>query len=146
MTATTTTPPPPKLGGSRRGRAADPAFRWLMTLCGAAVLIILAWMIGSTTSDAWPILRQEGLGLFFSSDWDPGNSRDPANIEGSYGGMAFFFGTVVSALLALVFAVPLAVGIALYLTQLAPRRIRLPLTYTVDLLAAVPSVVYGLWG
>lgn len=145
MTATTT-PPTPKLGGSRRGRAADPAFRWLMTLCGAAVLIILAWMIGSTTSDAWPILRQEGLGLFFSSDWDPGSSRDPANIEGSYGGMAFFFGTVVSALLALVFAVPLAIGIALYLTQLAPRRIRLPLTYTVDLLAAVPSVVYGLWG
>lgn len=145
MTATLT-PTPPGLGGSRRGRAADPAFRVLMTVCGAGVLIILAWMISSTTADAWPILRQEGLELFLADDWDPGSSRDPAAIEGSYGGAAFFFGTVVSSVLALLFAVPLAVGIALYLTQLAPRRIRRPLTYTVDLLAAVPSVVYGLWG
>lgn len=145
MTATLT-PTPSKLGGSRRGRAADPAFRVLMTVCGAGVLLILAWMISSTTANAWPILRQEGLDLFFSADWDPGSSRNPADIQGSYGGMEFFFGTVVSSLLALLFAVPLAIGIALYLTQLAPRRIRRPLTYTVDLLAAVPSVVYGLWG
>lgn len=142
----TLTPPRPGLAGSPRGRAADPAFRVLMTLCGAAVLVVLAWMIGSTAADAWPILRQEGLGLVLSDNWDPGSSRDPAAIQGSYGGAAFFFGTVVSSLLALLFAVPLAVGIALYLTQLAPRRVRRPLTYTVDLLAAVPSVVYGLWG
>lgn len=143
---TTIDPTPPRLGGTRRGRAADPTFRAVMTLCGAGVLIILAWMISSTTLDAWPILRQEGLDLFFSDDWDPGSSRDPSTIQGSYGGAAFFFGTVISSLLALLFAVPLAVGIALYLTQLAPRRLRQPLTYTVDLLAAVPSVVYGLWG
>jgi len=117
-----------------------------MTLCGAAVLLVLAWMIGSTTSDAWPILQQEGLGLFTSSEWQPGSSRDPANIEGSYGGLEFFYGTIVSSLLAMAMAIPLAVGIALYLTQLAPRRLRTPLTYTVDLLAAIPSVVYGLWG
>jgi phosphate transport system permease protein len=144
MTAATTRPP--GLQGSRRGRAADPVFRWAMTACGAGVLLVLAWMITSTTTDALPILRQEGLDLFFSADWDPGSSRDPGNIEGSYGGLEFFFGTVVSSVLAMVFAVPLAVGIALYLTQLAPERIRRPLTYTVDLLAAVPSVIYGLWG
>lgn len=134
------------LRGSRRGRAADPVFRWAMAGCGVGVLLVLAWMITATTTDAWPILRQEGLNLFFSADWDPGGSRDPANIEGSYGGLKFFFGTVVSSVLAMLLAVPLAVGIALYLTQLAPKRIRKPLTYTVDLLAAVPSVVYGLWG
>lgn len=134
------------LRATRRGRWADPLFRGLLAACGAGVLAVLAWMIVSTTTDAWPILRQEGLGLFFSSDWDPGSSRDLTEIQGSYGGLEFFFGTVVSSILALLFAVPLAVGIAMYLTQLAPRRVRQPLTYTVDLLAAVPSVVYGLWG
>lgn len=146
MRSSTMRPTTPDLQGSGWGRTVDPAFRWLMTACGAGVLLVLAWMIASTTADAWPILRQEGLDLFFSSEWDPGSSRDPANIEGSYGGLEFFFGTVVSSVLAMLFAVPLAVGIALYLTQLAPARIRKPLTYTVDLLAAVPSVIYGLWG
>ena len=142
----TASPGTSRLRGSRRGRAADPVFRWTMAASGAAVLLVLAWMIAATTTDAWPILRQEGFDLFFSADWDPGSSRDPANIEGSYGGLEFFFGTVVSSLLAMLFAVPLAVGIALYLTQVAPPRIRKPLTYVVDLLAAVPSVIYGLWG
>lgn len=142
----TTTSPRPALRGSRRGRLSDPAFRWLMALCGAAVLAVLAWMIASTASDAWPILRQEGIGLFTSAEWSPGRSRDPSAIEGSYGGLEFFFGTIVSSALALVLAVPLAVGVALYLTQIAPAKVRGPLTYAVDLLAAVPSVVYGLWG
>lgn len=136
----------PTLRGTRRGRLADPGFRALVTAGGGAVLAVLAWMIVSTTIDAWPILRQEGLGLFFSTDWDPGRSRDLGAIQGSYGGAEYFFGTVISALLAMLFAVPLAIGIAIYLTQLAGSRTRAPLTYTVDLLAAVPSVIYGLWG
>ncbi len=141
------TPPPPRpLQASRRARAADPSFRVLLTVCGVAVLVVLAWMITATTVDAWPVLRQEGLGLFLSDDWRPARGRDPSALQGSYGGAGFFFGTVLSSVLALLFAVPLAVGIALYLTQLAPHRIRKPLTYTVDLLAAVPSVIYGLWG
>lgn len=142
----TTTSSPPDLRGSRRGRLADPSFRWLLGMAGAAVLGVLAWMITSTTSDAWPVLRQEGFGLFTRDEWSPGSSRDPAAIEGSYGGLEFFFGTILSSVLALLLAVPLAVGVALYLTQLSPARLRQPLTYAVDLLAAVPSVVYGLWG
>lgn len=145
MTATTT-PPSPDLRGSRRSRLADPGFRWLLTLGGASVLAILVWMITATAGDAWPVLSREGLGLFTSAEWDPGSSRDLSSIEGSYGGLEFFFGTVVSSMLALVLAVPPAVGIAVYLTQLAPLRVQQPLTYVVDLLAAVPSVVYGLWG
>lgn len=137
---------PRGLRGSRSSRLADPAFRRLLALSGAAVLGVLAWMIVSTTSDAWPILRQEGLGLFTSAEWSPGGSRDPNAIEGSYGGLEFFFGTIVSSTLALLLAVPLAVGVALYVTQLAPARVRQPLANAVDLLAAVPSVVYGLWG
>lgn len=145
MTTTTPVPSGPRLQGSRRGRMADPAFRWFVTGAGTTVLVILAWMIYSTTNQAWPIFQSEGLGFFFGTDWAPGNSRT-GEIQGSYGGFAFLFGTVMSATIAMVLAVPLAIGIALYITQLAPRRIKQPLAYTVDLLAAVPSIVYGLWG
>lgn len=133
------------LRAGRRQRIADPAFRWMLTVAGIAVLAVLVWMIGSTTWDAWPIFEKEGLRFFFGQEWDPGNARD-GTIQGTYGGFEFLYGTVVSAVLAMALAVPLAVGIALYLTQLAPRAIRRPLAYTVDLLAAVPSIIYGLWG
>jgi phosphate transport system permease protein len=145
MASATTTPAPKGLRGSRRGRLADPVFRVLVTGAGVTVLSILAWMILATTSDAMPVFRAEGLGFFTGSTWDPGNARD-GSITGTYGAFPFLFGTVVTALFAMAFAVPLAVGIALYITQLAPRRLRRPLAYTVDLLAAVPSIIYGLWG
>lgn len=135
---------PPGLTGSARGRLADPAFKLIVMASGLLVLGVLAWMIGSTTSRAWPIFQQEGLGFFFGTEWSPGDSRQ--EITGTYQAAEFLYGTIVTSVLALLLAVPLAVAIALYLTQLAPARIREPLTYAVDLLAAVPSVVYGLWG
>lgn len=138
-------PAPPGLTGSRRSRLADPVFRAAMIGSGLMVLAVLAWMVGATSLDAAPVFAKEGLGLFFGTEWNPGNARD-GTISGTYQGGEFLFGTVVTALLAMAIAVPFAIGIALYLTQLAPRRIRAPLTYTVDLLAAVPSIVYGLWG
>lgn len=134
-----------RLRASRRGRMADPVFGGLVLASGVLVLGVLAWMVIATTTDAWPIIRQEGLQLFFGTEWDPGNSRD-GTIEGTYQGGEFLFGTVVSSLLAMSITVPAAIGVALYLTQVAPRAVRKPLTYAVDLLAAVPSIVYGLWG
>jgi phosphate transport system permease protein len=135
----------PRAGIRRRlhGRTADNAFRWLVTAAGAAVLLVLALMIGSTTIEAWPVLAKEGLGFFTSTEWRPGPSR--TEITGSYGGAAFLWGTVVSSIIAIVVAVPLAVGIALFLTQLAPAWLRRPASYAVDLLAMIPSVVIGLW-
>lgn len=138
---------PPSRGslqGSPRGRRADPAFKWLVTGCGATVLLILAWMLGSTTLDSLPIFQKEGLRFFYGTDWDPGSSR--SEITGTYQAGEFLWGTFYTAVLALVFAVPLAIGIALYLTQIASPKVRKPLTYAVDLLAGIPSVVYGLWG
>ena len=128
---------------ARRGRRTDPAFRWIVTGAGAMVLVILAWMIGSTTISSWGVFAKEGIGFFLSDVWRPGSSR--TEITGDYGAAAFLFGTVVTSAIAIAIATPLAVGIALFLTQLAPERIRSWLTYVVDLLAMIPSVIIGLW-
>jgi phosphate transport system permease protein len=132
------------LHATTRGRLADPTFKWIVTGCGTTVLIILALMIGSTTLQAWPVLRKEGLDFLTGTTWQPGTAR--TEITGTYGALSFLYGTVLSSAIAIVIAVPLAIGIALYLTQLAPSRLRRPLTYAVDTLAVIPSVVYGLWG
>lgn len=142
------TPAPPEASPlratGRRQRLADPAFRWLVTGCGAAVLVILAAMIGRTTAIAWPVYVSEGLGIITGDVWDPGQSR--SEVTGTYGGFPFIYGTLVVSGIALAIALPLAVGVALYITELAPPRLRKPLAATVDLLAAVPSIVYALVG
>ncbi len=134
---------PSSLSGGR-GRHADTAFRWVATLGGASVLALLAWMILSTSADAWPVLRKEGLGFLLGDVWQPGSSR--TEITGTYQARSFLWGTVYTSAIALVLAVPLAVGVALYLSELAPPRVRALLTNLVDLLAGIPSIVYGLWG
>ncbi len=132
----------PLLTGKQSG--ADKWFRRLLALAGASVLIILATMLISTAIDAWPVFQKEGWNFVTGSTWDPGTSR--TEITGEYGALAFIVGTLVTSGIALLIAVPLAVGTALYLTNVAGRRIRKPLSYAIELLAAVPSVVYGLWG
>jgi phosphate transport system permease protein len=125
---------------------ADPVFRALVTTAGVLVLVLLAFMIIRTTADSWPIFQKEGLDFFTGSQWDAGNSRDLPEIHGTYGAWPFLYGTLVTSVIALVLALPVAIAVALYLTQLAPRRLRTPLSYAVETLAAVPSIVYGLWG
>jgi phosphate transport system permease protein len=133
-----------KAVGVQRKSSADDWFRRGLGLAGASVLIILAAMLISTTIDAWPVFKHMGLSFVTSSDWDPGISR--TEVTGQYGALAFISGTLVTSAIALVIAVPVSVGCALYLTQLAPKQVSRPLTYAIELLAAVPSVVYGLWG
>jgi phosphate transport system permease protein len=141
----TDTPPPSNLGirAGRAGKLADDGFRWVATIAGAAVLIILAWMIASTTLEALPIFQKEGLSFFTSDVWRPGPSR--VDITGQYGAAAFIFGTVVTAIIGIIIALPLATGIALFLTEVASERLRRPMAYTIDLLAMIPSVIIGLW-
>jgi phosphate transport system permease protein len=136
--------PPPHVPLGRTQSDADKWFRRILALSGASVLIVLATMLISTGIDAWPVFRHEGLSFITGSTWDPGTSR--TEITGEYGALAFIVGTLVTSGIALFIAVPLAVGTALYLTNVAGRRVRNPLTYAIELLAAVPSVVYGLWG
>ncbi len=120
------------------GRLADPTFAILTGVAGVLVLVILAYMVVVTTATAMPVFQTQGWSFIFSTDWSPS--------EDKFGAFAFIFGTIITSLIALVIAVPLSMGVALYLTEIAPKWIRGPVAYLVDLLAAVPSVVYGLWG
>jgi phosphate transport system permease protein len=127
----------PLLSGSS-GRRGDTVFKTVALVAGLVVLAILALIAYSTTKEAMPAFRQEGLGFVTSSTWIPS--------ENKYGALAFIYGTVLSSLIAIVLAVPVSIGIALYANEAAPRRFRKPVVYVMDLLAAIPSVVYGLWG
>jgi phosphate transport system permease protein len=120
------------------GRRGDSAFKVVALGAGLVVLAILGLIAYSTTKEAWPAFKQEGLGFVTSSTWIPA--------ENKFGALAFIYGTVLSSLIALVLAVPVSLGIALYANEAAPRRLRKPVVYVMDLLAAIPSVVYGLWG
>src|SRR5690606_27533516 len=134
------------LRGGSRSRFADPVFKAAVTTSGVFVLVLLAFMIIRTTTDAWPIFAKEGLGFFTGTDWDAGQTRDLPSIHGTYGARPFIYGTLVTSAIALLIALPVAIAVALYITQLAPRRLRNLLSYGVETLAAVPSIVYGLWG
>jgi phosphate transport system permease protein len=122
----------------RRSRRADDGFRFLTLIAGLVVLAVLALIAWSTTKEALPAFREEGIGFLTSSRWAPN--------EGAFGALSFVYGTFFVSLIALVFAVPASVGIALFITELAPGRVRKVTTFVMDLLAAVPSVVFGLWG
>jgi phosphate transport system permease protein len=115
----------------------DRGFQWLALASGLLVLVILLLIAISTTQQAWPWFRTYGLKIF-TNNWDPA--------FGHYGALAFIFGTLVTSLIAIVLSVPLSVGIALLLTEVVPRRLARPIVYVIDLLAVVPSVVFGLWG
>ena len=107
----------------------------------ALALVILALLFGLTVelfTHALPSIKAFGLRFLISTDWDPSNDK--------YGALPFIYGTAVSSLLALLIAVPLALGVALCLSEMAPAWLSLKLGFLVELLAAIPSVVYGLWG
>ena len=104
-------------------------------LCVPLLLLAIAWELGVA---AWPALHTFGFGFLTSSEWDP--------VKGEFGAAPAIYGTIVSSIIALLLATPLALGVSLFLSELAPRWLRQPVGFLVDLLAAIPSVVYGLWG
>ena len=126
-------------GGPARsgGRTLDTSFRVVALGAGLSVLAILALIAYFTTKQAWPVFREEGFGFVTGSTWDPTHEK--------FGALPFICGTALSAALALILAVPVSIGIALFTNELAPRRVRKLVIYFIDLLAAIPSVVYGLW-
>ena len=116
----------------------DRLYRW-GTLAFALVIPLLLGLIAwEVVAAGWPALSRFGLGFFANSEWDP--------VHNVFGAAPVVFGTIVSSLLALLIATPLAIGVALFLSEFAPDVLRQPVALLVDLLAAVPSVVYGLWG
>jgi phosphate transport system permease protein len=128
-----------RLATSRQPRRpADTLFKFAAVSCASIVLILLAGMLVRTTWAAWPAFQHSGIGLITKNDWNPNLNH--------FGGLSFIYGTLVTSVIALVLAVPVSVLIALFVSEVAPPRLGAPIGYLIDLLAAVPSVVYGLWG
>jgi phosphate ABC transporter permease protein PstC len=122
-----------------RARLADPIFQWILALVAALVLLLIAFFFVFLIDKARPVFAHQGVFSFvFSNDWNPSRQI--------YGGWPLVAGTLITSAIALLIGVPVAVASALFVTELCPSRLRAPLTALVELLAAVPSVVYGLWG
>jgi phosphate transport system permease protein len=138
-TAATGTPTRPSRSWTEIGsEIGDRIYSWSITGFAALVPILLLLIFISVGIAAWPALRTFGFTFLTSSDWDP--------VAGHFGAAPAIYGTIVSSILALVIATPLALGVAVFLSEFAPNWLRGPVAFAVDLLAAVPSVIYGLWG
>jgi phosphate transport system permease protein len=135
----------PRAGGGtlpqRRRFGGESVFQWLSTAAGSVVLIIIVAIAAFLILKAIPAIRADKANFLTYKEWFPDDPTEP-----KFGIAALAFGTVVSAALALLVAVPVAVGIALCLSHYAPRRLAEALGFVIDLLAAVPSIVFGLWG
>jgi phosphate transport system permease protein len=127
--------PPPR---QRRVPWADAAFSVAAHAAAWITLALLAGIIASLVLGAWPAIREYGLSFLWRSEWDP--------VEDKYGGLVMIYGTLSTSIIALLIAVPVSFGIALFLTELSPGWLRRPLGVAIELLAAVPSIVYGMWG
>jgi phosphate transport system permease protein len=120
-----------------RSSASDLAWRALLVAFGASIPLLLLGITLLVWHGAMPAIARFGGAFAGSSEWDPVSDR--------FGGLPFIFGTVASSVIAVVIAVPLSIGLALFLTELAPRWLAAPIAFATELLAAIPSVVYGLW-
>jgi phosphate transport system permease protein len=126
---------PEGLFGRNRG---DRVYRALVTGLGLLLPALLLAFVIELATNAWPSMQRFGWRFLWTSTWDP--------VAEIYGAAPMIFGTLVSSLLALLIAIPLALGVAVFLTEFAPKWMRQPVAFLVELLAAIPSVVYGLWG
>lgn len=134
-TAELTLPNPQR---DRRDTRNDRVFKAVLTLVAIFVLFSLA---GAALSMLWggrSVLASQGLDFFFSSDWNP--------VENKYGALVPIYGTVVTAIIAMLISVPVSFGIAFFLTEVAPRWLRTPIGTAIELLAGIPSIIYGMWG
>jgi phosphate transport system permease protein len=116
----------------------DRLFGWTARAAALITLGLLAGILVSLLIGAWPAIEKYGLGFLTNSVWDP--------VAEEYGGLVMIYGTIATSLIALIIAVPVSFGIALFLTELSPSWLKRPLGTAIELLAAVPSIVYGMWG
>ena len=116
----------------------DRVYVGVITVFALGVPLLLVLLLWEVARAGWPAFREFGFGFITSSEWDPINHQ--------FGAAPAIFGTIVTSIIALLIATPLALGVAIFLSEYAPRWLRQPVGFLVDLLAAIPSVVYGLWG
>jgi len=123
---------------ARSGPLVDQIFGILAKSAALLTLALLAAILLSLTVSAWPAIQKYGLSFLARTVWDP--------VQEDFGGLVMIYGTIATSLIALLIAVPVSFGIALFLTELSPSWLKRPLGTAVELLAAVPSIVYGMWG
>jgi phosphate transport system permease protein len=127
----------PDHGHRRHSSSSDRIYRILLTACAASILVIIVTMFIVIGQGSWLSIKEFGFGFLFGQVWDP--------VKGEFGALPFIYGTVVSSLLAVLLATPLSIGVAVFLVEQAPKSLARPMGFLVELLAAIPSVVYGLW-
>ena len=123
---------------AQTGAIGDKIFRSVLLIAAASILLIVAAIFVMMTISAMPTLERFGFGFLVGTEWKPAQEN--------FGALPFIYGTVVSSLIALLLSVPISLGIAIFLVEQAPQKVARPIAFIVELLAAIPSVVYGLWG
>jgi len=129
---------PSSARSARSGPVLDRLFGGLAKAAALLTLLLLLAILASLLVGAWPAIDKFGLGFLTSSVWDP--------VQEEFGGLVMIYGTLATSIIALLIAVPVSFGIALFLTELSPAWLKRPLGTAIELLAAVPSIVYGMWG
>jgi phosphate transport system permease protein len=130
----------PQAAARRRsaGGMGDAIFHGLTALFAVLVLMILGGVIVSLVYGAWPALRTFGFGFVINGSWNP--------VTDNFGALAPIYGTLVTSLIAMLIGIPVAFGVALFITELCPKWLKRPLGTMIELLAAIPSIIYGIWG
>jgi phosphate transport system permease protein len=124
--------------GRPGGRAGDAVFHGLTVFFALVVLLILGGVIVSLVWGAWPALKTFGFGFIVNGSWNP--------VTENFGALAPIYGTLVTSLIAMLIGIPVAFGVALFITELCPKWLKRPLGTMIELLAAIPSIIYGIWG
>jgi len=123
---------------AQTGAIGDKIFRSVVLIAAASILVIVAAIFYMMAQNSIPTIERFGIGFLIGREWRPAQEQ--------FGALPFIYGTVVSSLIALFLSVPISLGIAIFLVEQAPKRVARPIAFMVELLAAIPSVVYGLWG
>jgi phosphate transport system permease protein len=130
--------PSAALKNRKSSSAPDKIFKYMTVAAALSVVAVVVLIVFELVWHSHAAIAKFGLGFFTGTNWDP--------VGGDFGAFPFIYGTLVSSLIALIIAVPLGIGVAIFINEMCPRRLRGPLSFTVELLAAIPSVIYGLWG
>lgn len=127
-----------KIAAVKRSGAGDARFRAVTIAAAAVVVLLFLGMMAALTEGAWLSIRSFGFEFLTSQKWNP--------VTEKFGALASIYGTVVTSVLAMLLAVPVGIGIAIFLTEICPRALRRPIGIAIELLAGIPSIVYGIWG
>jgi phosphate transport system permease protein len=130
--------PPDRAATLRYFRIGDRAFRGITLIAALLVLLLLSGVMVSLFIGAWPALSTYGIGFVFTESWNP--------VTEKFGALAPIYGTIVTSLIAMLIGVPVSLGIAIFLTELCPLWLRQPIATAIELLAGIPSIIYGIWG